>query len=146
VTSRRCWAPTARSAGAPASPRFTGGRVAYGFEFTIPIHFSRFAPWFHKSRAQGYQLVDGPMMNAAATVPMKAMKFAVDSVEIRAGQSVRWVNNDFVDHTVTFEQPGPTSSNMIATNRSFVATFERPGVYRYHCTPHPDMKGVVVVR
>src|SRR2546421_6283768 len=22
-------------------------KVVYGFEFTIPIHFARFAPWFH---------------------------------------------------------------------------------------------------
>lgn len=131
--------------GSSYSPRFSSGRVAYGFEFTIPIHFSRFAPWFHKNKQQ-YQLVDGPMMNAAATISMRAMKFAVDSVEIRAGESVRWVNNDFVDHTVTFEQPGPTSSGYLRTNGMFVARFEKPGVYRYHCTPHPDMKGVVVVR
>jgi plastocyanin len=124
---------------------FAFGDVRYGFEFTIPIRFSRFAPWFAKAR-KGYELVDGPMMNAAATVSMKDMKFLQDSIEIRAGQSVRWVNNDFVDHTVTFEQPGPTSSGMVRTNGAFVAKFDQPGTYRYHCTPHPDMTGVVVVK
>lgn len=27
-------------------------RVIYGFEFTIPIHFSRFAPWFSRGKAR----------------------------------------------------------------------------------------------
>lgn len=123
---------------------FGYGNVRYGFEFTIPIRFSRFAPWFGKgARAEP---INVPMVNVAATVPMRAMKFQVDSIEIRAGASVRWVNNDFVDHTVTFEQPGPTSSGYLRTNGTFVARFEKPGVYRYHCTPHPAMRGVVVVR
>jgi plastocyanin len=118
-------------------------RVIYGFEFTIPIHFTRFAPWFGKgARAPG----NVPASTAAVTVMMKNIKFAGDSVEIRAGQSVRWVNQDVVDHTVTFEQPGPTSSSMMRTNQAFIARFEQPGVYRYHCSPHPDMRGVVVVK
>lgn len=29
---------------------FGFSRVIYGFEFTIPIHFSRFAPWFSKGK------------------------------------------------------------------------------------------------
>jgi len=118
--------------------------VIYGFEFTIPIRLSRFAPWFQKKKA--YTVTNGPMMNSAATVPMKSMQFQRDSVEIKAGQSVTFVNNDYVDHTVTFEQPGPTSSGMLRTNGTFVARFDSPGVYRYHCTPHPNMRGVVIVK
>jgi len=130
--------------GASYGPRFSSGRVAYGFEFTIPINFSRFAPWFGKgSRAPAG---NAATTAAAATISMRAMKFETDSVEIRAGESVRWTNNDFVDHTVTFEQPGPTSSGYLRTNGTFVAKFEQRGVYRYHCTPHPNMRGVVIVK
>jgi plastocyanin len=117
--------------------------VTYGFEFTIPIHFSRFAPWFGKGARPPANV---PVSTAAATVTMRRLKFAADSVEIRAGQSVRWVNQDMVDHTVTFEQPGPTSSGMMRTNGTFIARFEEPGVYRYHCSPHPDMRGVIIVK
>jgi plastocyanin len=118
-------------------------RVIYGFEFTIPIHFRRFAPWFGKGARAPASV---PTSTAAVTVSMRNVKFASDSVEIRAGQSVRWVNQDMVDHTVTFEQPGPTSSGMMQTNGTFIARFEEPGVYRYHCSPHPDMRGVVIVK
>lgn len=129
--------------GSSYSPAFSSGRVTYGFEFTIPIRFSRFAPWFGKGARAPEQV---PASTAAVTVTMKNIKFASDSVEIRAGQSVRWVNQDMVDHTVTFEQPGPTSSSMMRTNATFIARFEQPGVYRYHCSPHPDMRGVVIVK
>jgi plastocyanin len=130
--------------GASYGPNFSQGRVAYGFEFTIPIRFSRFAPWFGRgSRAVP---ANGAMMNVGAALEIHGQAYKPDSVEVGRGASVRWVNRDFVDHTVTFEQPGPVSSNFIRTNGTFTARFDEPGVYRYHCTPHPDMKGVVVVK
>lgn len=119
-------------------------RTMYGFEFTIPIHFSRFAPWF--ARKERAVAINVPFMNAAAHVTMQAFRFAADSVVIKAGQAVGWTNRDAVVHTVTFEDGGMASSGDIAANGTFVVTFERPGVYRYHCVPHPAMKGVVVVR
>lgn len=123
---------------------FGFARVLYGFEFTIPIHFSRFAPWFSR-RDRGVPF-DGPMMNAAAEVAMGEYRYAADSVVITTGQMVRWVNRDPVTHTVTFESQGVKSSPDVAQHGTFVVVFERPGTYHYHCVPHPMMKGVVVVR
>lgn len=123
---------------------FGFSRVIYGFEFTIPIHFSRFAPWF--SRRQRAVQVNGPFMNAAAQVTIGEYKYGADSVAITAGQTVQWMNHDPVAHTVTFESADVQSSGDIAPHGSFAATFARPGVYRYHCAPHPMMKGVVVVQ
>lgn len=119
---------------------FGVGAITYGFEFTIPIHFSRFAPWF------GKKAVTAPSMNAAAQVEMREYRFGTDSVVISAGQSVGWINNDEVVHTVTFDAAGAQSSGDIAKSGTYVATFAKPGVYRYHCAPHPAMKGVVVVK
>jgi plastocyanin len=121
-------------------------RTAYGFEFTIPVHFSRFAPWFARRNKDRAVPFDGPMMNAAAVVTMSQYRFAADSVVIAAGQAVRWVNRDAVAHTITFDDGGVPSSGDVNKDGAFVAVFERPGVYRYHCAPHPAMKGVVVVR
>ena len=124
---------------------FGVGAVTYGFEFTIPIHFSRFAPWFAKKAK--YVPVTVPFMNAtAAQVVMREFRFGTDSVVINAGQSVGWINQDEVVHTVTFDVAGAQSSGDIAKGGTYVATFARPGVYRYRCAPHPAMKGVVVVR
>jgi plastocyanin len=75
---------------------------------------------------------------------MVQLKFAPDSIAIAAGQTVTWVNRDPVDHTVTFE--GDAASALIPTGGVFSRRFDTAGVYRYHCTPHPFMTGVVVVR
>ena len=112
----------------------------YGFEFTIPIHLSRFKPWFHP-HAGVETGVSGP---AAATVEVASLHFGSDTVRISAGQVVRWVNRDPLDHSVTFEVDGP-ASGPIPARGSYAVRFDRAGTYPYHCTPHPFMKGVVIV-
>jgi plastocyanin len=118
--------------------------VRYGFEFTIPIHLKRFSPWFHKSPKP---VALGNTLGAAiaAEVAMTGVKFAGETVTISAGQAVRWTNRDPLEHTVTFDGAEP-GSPPIPPNSSYVHRFDKPGTYTYHCTPHPFMKGVVVVK
>jgi plastocyanin len=116
--------------------------VLYGFEFTIPLHLARFAPWF---RGRGARRATQPG-DAAAVVEMRDFRFAPDTVIMTAGQAVRWINADPVDHTVTFTAAGAASSSTLARGDAFVARFDHPGAYPYHCAPHPYMRGVVIVR
>jgi len=116
----------------------------YGFEFTIPLHLKRFAPWFHGS-PKPVALGTAAGATVAAEVGMSAVKFTTESVTISAGQAVRWTNRDPVEHSVTFDG-AEQGSPIIPPNGSYVHRFERPGTYTYHCTPHPFMKGVVVVK
>src|SRR5881409_641929 len=117
--------------------------ILYGFEFTIPLHLKRFSPWFHASPKPVALGASGAAV--AAEVDMTAIKFAGDAVTISAGQAVRWTNRDPLEHTVTFDGAEP-GSPPIPPNGSYVHRFDRPGTYTYHCTPHPFMKGVVVVK
>jgi amicyanin len=112
----------------------------YGFEFTIPLHLGRFGAWFHP----GGGLARGVPGPASANVEVAALHFASDTVYIAVGQVVRWTNKDPLDHTVTFEVDGP-ASGPIPAKGSYAVRFDQPGAYPYHCTPHPFMKGVVVV-
>src|SRR2546429_388181 len=118
-------------------------QILYGFEFTIPLHLKRFSPWFHGSPKP--VPLGAPGAAIAAQVDMAALKFAGDTVTISAGQAVRWTNRDPLEHTVTFDGAEP-GSPPIPPNGSYVHRFEKPGTYTYHCTPHPFMKGVVVVK
>ncbi len=113
----------------------------YGFEFTIPIHVSRFGALF-SGRAGPALGESGP---AAAQVEVRAMKYSSDTVRVSAGQIVRWINHDPLDHTITFDAEGPASGALPA-NGSYGVKFDRPGAYPYHCTPHPFMTGVVIVQ
>lgn len=114
----------------------------YGFEFTIPIHLKRFAPWFHGSPKPA---PPGPSAGVAAEVRVAGYAFQTPSVTIASGQAVRWTNTDPVEHSVTFDgtQPG---SPLIPPGGTYVQRFDTPGTYPYHCTPHPFMKGVIVVK
>ncbi len=112
----------------------------YGFEFTIPLHLSRFSPWFHRPAAPAAG-AGGP---AAATVEIHGFRFRSDTVAVAVGEAVRWINADPLEHTITFDV-GPDSGRL-AQRATFLRRFERAGTYTYHCTPHPYMKGVVVVR
>jgi len=121
-------------------------KVVYGFEFTIPLHFKRFAPWFRPGGG-AKPAAAGERGAAAATIRMAQIKFQADSIAIGAGQIVRWVNEDPLDHTVTFDTAGaPPGSQLVPKGGSYAVRFDTPGVYAYHCTPHPFMKGVVVVK
>lgn len=113
--------------------------VRYGFEFTIPLHLKRFAPWFHGSPPPA------PGGAVAAEIHMHAYKFQRDTITIAVGQAVRWTNGDPVEHTVTFDSTEPGSAP-ISANGTYVHRFATAGTYRYHCTPHPFMTGVVVVK
>ena len=117
--------------------------VLYGFEFTIPIHLKRFAPWFHRTPKTA--VPPAAAAGVAVDVRMAIYKFATDSVTIGVGQAVRWINDDPVEHTVTFDGT-EGGSPVLGHNGTFIHRFDKPGRYTYHCTPHPFMKGVVIVR
>ena len=117
--------------------------VLYGFEFTIPLHLKRFSPWFHGSPKPVALGAVGATV--AAEVDMAAVKYGKDTVTISVGQAVRWTNRDPVEHTVTFDRTEP-GSPVIPPNASYIHRFDKAGTYTYHCTPHPFMKGVVVVK
>jgi amicyanin len=114
----------------------------YGFEFTIPLHLKRFAPWFHGSPKPAAL---GPATAVAAEVRRAAYAFQTPSLTISAGQAVRWTNDDTVEHSVTFDGTEPGSPLILPTG-TYVHRFDTPGTYLYHCTPHPFMKGVIVVK
>jgi plastocyanin len=116
--------------------------VRYGFEFTIPLHLRRFSPWFHRSpKPSALSAVPG----LATEVRVATFRFQSDTITVTAGQAVRWVNDDPVEHTVTFDAAEP-GSPPIPLRGTYVHRFDKPGTYPYHCTPHPFMRGVVVVK
>lgn len=115
----------------------------YGFEFTIPLHLSRFGGWFRPGRAGGSDL--GASGAAAVVVNVASLKFPTDTTRVAAGQIVRWVNRDPLEHTITFDAEGPPSGT-VPVRGSYAVRFDRPGTYPYHCTPHPFMHGVVIVQ
>ena len=80
-----------------------------------------------------------------ATVEIKSFSFQPASITVPAGGTVTWINRDPVAHTVTADDGSFKSPRIAGNGGKFERTFSEPGTYKYHCTPHPSMKGEIVV-
>jgi plastocyanin len=63
--------------------------------------------------------------------------FSPETVTIKAGQTVRWINSDNTDHEVVTDpsrskQPKVFSEKPLGQNDSFTVKFEDPGAYPYY--------------
>jgi plastocyanin len=102
-----------------------------------------------------YELTDaaGTSTHIAATpaepATIKTFQFEPKAIEVRAGATVTWINEDGVDHTVTsgtLDAPvGNFDSGGFGHGRSFSAVFNTPGEYTYFCANHRSMRGMVKV-
>lgn len=83
---------------------------------------------------------------AADKVEIKGYAFTPASITVKAGTTVTWTNQDDVRHDVMTDTEGKgPSSELLAKGESYSFTFTEPGTYTYHCSPHPYMKGTVIV-
>jgi len=88
----------------------------------------------------------GSIAPVAATVMIKMLKYSSGTIQIRAGESVEWINNDVTPHTVTSKNSGQFDSGSIDAGESWRHTFLQPGTFPYFCTFHKEMTGTVIVK
>ena len=81
----------------------------------------------------------------SAVVHIKNFAFVPATVTVKVGQSVAWVEDDDVPHTVTAVDVSFDSGNL-DKNGGFTHTFKKAGTYPYLCTYHSYMKGTVIVK
>lgn len=70
--------------------------------------------------------------------------YSPNPIEAKVGETVTWVNNDSVIHTVT-STDGTFDSGILQRGQSFSYTFDKEGEYSYFCTLHPNMAGKLIV-
>lgn len=80
-----------------------------------------------------------------ASVGMKGFAFAPATITIKVGESVEWINDDTVNHTVTADD-GSFDSGNEAPGNSYTHKFDKAGTYTYFCKWHPNMKGTIIVQ
>ncbi len=75
---------------------------------------------------------------------VKSYRFDPKTIEIQAGQTVRWTNQDNFTHTVEVDGQ---EDHRVGQGESVSITFDTPGTYHYVCTLHSqDMDGTVIVK
>lgn len=74
------------------------------------------------------------------------MAFQPAVLEIHQGDTVVWVNRDFVPHTATAGGKPAWTTGSLAQNQSGQYVAHRTGELPYFCEFHPVMKGTLIVR
>ncbi len=104
--------------------------------------------------AQGDQL-NVSIVNGSAT--MTEDGYDPDPVQVTAGQTVVWTNDDVAFHTVTSGLPGAPDAGVLfdsglegptvldTQGKTFEHTFDTAGEFDYHCIVHPALVGKVIV-
>jgi len=78
-------------------------------------------------------------------VTVENMKFEPQSLTVRRGDRVVWVNKDLFPHTATANSHQFDSGN-IAPQASWTYVTNQDGTFEYSCVYHPTMKATLIVR
>jgi plastocyanin len=99
--------------------------------------------------ASAFSFVDSTVDSAKAaervthTVIIDGLKYIPETVTVKRGDSVVWINKDPFPHTVT--AAGVFDSHSIDAGKSWKYIARKGGDYRYICTLHPNMTGTLKV-
>jgi plastocyanin len=69
--------------------------------------------------------------------------FAPAELKVKVGDTVTWTNHDDIPHTVV--SAGKFRSKAMDTDNAFSFTFTAAGDYKYFCSLHPHMSGMIKV-
>ena len=91
-----------------------------------------------------------PAATAAAgdtvAVTMKDILFKPENVTARVGQTVRWTNEDSVEHDVKAVSGASFESKRLSEGETYEQKLTRAGGIDYLCTIHPSQKGSIDVQ
>ncbi|HYI24472.1 MAG TPA: plastocyanin/azurin family copper-binding protein [Thermomicrobiales bacterium] len=87
---------------------------------------------------------EAPDSRNATVVRMVNIAFDPSELEISAGTSVTWINEEQVPHTAT-ALDGSFDTGTLEQDDEASVTFDAPGTYEYRCTFHPSMTATISV-
>lgn len=86
----------------------------------------------------------------AREVAIQTFQFQPERLEVVAGSTVRWTNNDDIEHIVTSGTPenrtGMFRASLNGKGKSTSVTFGKAGTYVYFCDRHQSMRGEILVK
>ncbi|HSE87080.1 MAG TPA: cupredoxin family copper-binding protein [Candidatus Binatia bacterium] len=89
----------------------------------------------------------GLRSQSGSNITIKLFQYQPGRMQVKAGTTVTWVNEDEIFHTVTAEKKeGSFDAPLDGKGKSFSFTFSQPGTYAYYCDRHEHMRGEIEVR
>lgn len=88
-----------------------------------------------------------PPNTSTYNVSIQNYAYVQASITVKKGDKIIFQNRDTVAHSVTADA-GAFDSGLVGGGKSFTLDTSSlaAGTYSYHCTPHPLMKGTVIVK
>ena len=74
-------------------------------------------------------------------VKISDLAFAPAEITVKVGDTVEWVNGDFIDHTATAKNED--WDVMIVAEKSVRLQLTHTGTIEYYCRIHPGMTGTI---
>jgi plastocyanin len=93
----------------------------------------------------GFAVSDKSANSKTHTITIHGMQFIPASLEVNAGDTVTWKNEDIVPHTATADTKR-FDSGAINGGMSWKYVTRNKGSYSYICLYHPTMKAMLVVQ
>ena len=117
-------------------------------------HLRLAAARFTPGRAVVVAMLFGPLVGAllafgavaaedANVVTIDNFSFTAPELTVAVGTTVKWVNHDDIPHTIV--SAGKFRSKTLDTDNVFSFTFNSAGDYKYFCSLHPHMTGMIKV-
>jgi plastocyanin len=89
-------------------------------------------------------------LQSGASAQAEELKITIDNftfspaeLKAKVGDTVTWTNHDDIPHTVV--SAGKFRSKTMDTDNTFTFTFTAAGDYKYFCSLHPHMTGMIKV-
>lgn len=103
---------------------------------------------------------DSATTDSASTVHLKLLQFNPNTLTVKAGSKVTFVNDEVITHTVTTGtftlgehdfrstemKDGKLDTTLKGKGDAVSYTFAAPGTYTYFCTIHKAMQAEIVVQ
>jgi LPXTG-motif cell wall-anchored protein len=129
---------------APADP--SPAQAAPAQEAPAPAEPAQPAPQFlADERTESQDAKPKAVASANGAVTIADFNFAPATITINQGDTVTWTNDGPTPHSAT-SPDGAFDTGIFPRGQSRSHTFDQAGTFAYICTPHPFMKGTVVVQ
>ena len=94
---------------------------------------------------QSPQNTTNPKNTSYSTVMIQNFTYNPNTVTVKPGTTVTWINEDSTIHDVSSDS-GAFASDDLAKGENYTHNFTKSGEYPYHCNEHPNMTAKIIVQ
>lgn len=105
------------------------------------------SPTTNQPTSQKTTQTSEPKIASGSVVEIKDFKYSPSTLTVKAGEKITVTNKDIPGHSVTSDTEGLFDTGILSKDESGTITApSTAGSYGFHCTAHPSIKGILIVK